>query len=126
MTLYILNYNNYYNRILKKEESLEAYLEKVVYEMPSANFNPNDNIYTEQIIGAGTYDGSGDYLLVVNELAEIVSRWFILEAIRMRAGQYKLQLYRDTLVDYYQEVLGVKRPYNDKDAVEEILWSNED
>lgn len=25
----------------------------------------------------------------------------------------------------YQEVLGVKRPYNDKDAIEEILWSKE-
>lgn len=105
MTLYILNYNNYYNRILKKEDSLEAYLENVIYYLDSVNFNHNDNVYTEHIIGVGDYNGTGDYLVVTNEYNEIVSRWFILEAVRTRGGQYKLELYRDTLVDYYDQII---------------------
>lgn len=105
MVLYILEYNNYYNRILKKEDSLQAYIPKVIYTLSQVNFNPNDHIYTEHIIGAGDYDGKGDYVLVVNDYNEIVSRWFILEAVRTRSGQYKLELYRDTLVDYYDNII---------------------
>lgn len=106
MTLYILNYNNYYNRILKKEDTLEDYIKnRLVYSLLSTNFNPNDNVYTEHIIGVGDYDGKGDYLVVANEYNEILSRWFILEVVRTRAGQYKLELYRDTLVDYYNQII---------------------
>lgn len=105
MTLYILSYNNYYNRIIKKESNLEDYMPSVIYEINGVNFNPNDNIYTEQILGSGDYEGQGDYLLVVNEYSEIQSRWFILEAKRTRAGQYILQLYRDTIVDFYNKVI---------------------
>ena len=51
MTLYILNYNNYYNRILKKEDTLSAYLgannENLVYDLSGVNFNPNDSVNTE-------------------------------------------------------------------------------
>lgn len=48
MTLYVLNYNNYYNRILKKEDTLSAYLDSnKVYELSGVNFNPNDGVNTE-------------------------------------------------------------------------------
>lgn len=53
------------------------------------------------------YDGTGDYLLVVNELNEIVSRWFIIESVRDRAGQYTLTLHRDLVADHYNEILNV-------------------
>lgn len=51
MTLYVLRYNNYYNRIVKKEDSLSAYLgtnnENLIYDLPGVNFNPNDGVMTE-------------------------------------------------------------------------------
>jgi hypothetical protein len=127
MTLYILKYNNYYNRILKKEATLEAYMSHVLYELQQVNFNPNDHIYTEHIIGAGDYDGRGDYLLVVDDYNEIVSRWFIIEAVRTRGGQYKLELYRDTLVDYYDKIIDspvfIEKAYlNDNDP---LIFNNE-
>lgn len=105
MTLYILNYNNYYNRRLKRENTLEAYLEFEHYSLASVNFNPNDGVDTSHVMGTGDYDGRGDYLLVVNERGQIQSRWFIIEAVRNRAGQYQVILHRDLLVDYYSETI---------------------
>lgn len=105
MLLQILKYNNYYNRLVKQENSLADYQYYVIYQLDNVNFNPNDFIYTEHIIGSGSYDGTGDYLLVVDENNEIVSRWFILEAVRKRGGQFSLNLYRDTIADYYNLII---------------------
>ena len=104
MTLYILsNYNNYYNRIVKFEKDVQGYIDnyEVEYTEKGANFIPNDNINTEHTIGTYTYSGEGNYLLVVDVDGNIVSRWFIIESIRTRAGQYRLILRRDIIVDYY-------------------------
>lgn len=44
-------------------------------------------------------------MLVVNEFNEIVSRWFIIESVRDRAGQYTLTLHRDLVADHYDELV---------------------
>ena len=103
MTLYICNYNNYYNRILKKESDIMGYLDSVKYVVPSTNFNPNDGVNTTHVIGAGDYHGVGDYLIAL-EGNEIRSRWFIIDSIRTRAGQHELTLRRDLLVDFWADV----------------------
>lgn len=104
MTLYILNYNNYYNRLVKTEPSLEDYQEYIIFEHISSNFNPNDGIETQHIIGVGDYDGKGDYLIAANS-DDIVSRWFIIEAKRTRAGQWQITLHRDVIADYYNLIM---------------------
>lgn len=99
-----MGYNNYYNRLLKIEDSLSAYID-IAYDFyqtaSGTNFNPNDGVNTEHIIGVGDYSGDGDYMVVTNDYNEIVSRWFIIESQRTRAGQYKLLLHRDVIADYY-------------------------
>ena len=106
MTLYILEYNNYYNRILKREETLEDYQEYVLYTLDKVNFVPNDGVNTTHDVGNQTpYDGYGNYMLVVNEMREIVSRWFIIDSVRVRGGQYHLTLRRDLLADFKDDVL---------------------
>lgn len=106
MTLYVLNYNNYYNRILKKFDTINEYADYIIYTLETANFNPNDGVNTTHVIGAAVpYDGSGDYLLVVNEFNEIVSRWFIIDGARVRGGQFQLNLRRDLLADFKDDVL---------------------
>lgn len=105
MTLYILSYNNYYNRLVKKERSLSAYLDYEVYTLSATNFVPNDSINAQHIVGAGEYNGLGDYALIVNEDNEIISRWFIIDSVRTRAGQYQLTLRRDVVVDYYNIII---------------------
>lgn len=106
MDLYFLIYNNYYNRIVKKESSLSAYLEYQVGEplLNVINWNPRDGVSTEQILNSWNYE-TPDYLLVV-ENNEIVSRWFVIESEYLRNGQYKVSLYRDVVVDNYDSIIG--------------------
>lgn len=104
-TLQVLTYNNYYNRIIKVEDDLEAYAEYVVFSIEGVNFNENDGIDTEHILGGTTeYDGKGDYLLSIDENNNF-KRWFILEAQRTRAGQWKISLRRDLVADYKENAI---------------------
>lgn len=103
----IYTYNNYYNRIIKKEgNTVSAYNANLtsVYTQSSCNFNPNDGISTSHIIG-NDYNGTGDYLLVADDNGNITSRWFILESDRTRSGQYELTLRRDLIIDFYDQVI---------------------
>ena len=106
-TLYLLSYNNYYNRIVKREENLSNYLNYVVYDPLVCNFNPADGIETEHYFNISYIADmpSVDYLLVVDEEQEIVSRWFIVNAERVRGGQYRFSLHRDLVADFYQEAV---------------------
>lgn len=97
MTLHLLRYNNYYNRIIKRLDTIAEYEDYTLESFSNINFNPNDGITTEQIIN---YNGAiPDYVIVTSD-NEIVSRWFVIEAVRTRAQQFKLDLYRDTVADY--------------------------
>lgn len=68
MTLYILNYNNYYNRLVKVKADLLDYQPYIIHTLTGTNWNPDDNIDTEHIFGSvdNQYNGAGDYCLVVN------------------------------------------------------------
>lgn len=103
-TLYLLNYNNYYNRLIKKEDTLQAYSPYVVAELTATNFNPNDHIDTNHIVNIDD-NLSPDYAIILNEFGEIVSRWFIMESIRIRGNQYNLSLHRDVVSDYYNIIM---------------------
>lgn len=104
MNLHLYEYNNYYNRTIKSFSSLEDINEFEVFIEQNTNFNPNDGITTEHIIGGPLiYSGSADYA-VVEEGNEIISRWFVIENIRTRGGQYRVILKRDSVADYAVEV----------------------
>ena len=102
-TLVFLQYNNYYNRIVKREEDPLNYLNYELFRLTATNFNPNDGVNTEHIVNMddGIYP---DYMVVFNEASELVSRWFIIECDRIRGGQYRLTLHRDTVADYYEDI----------------------
>ena len=122
MTIYVLSgFNNYYNRIVKKFDTIEEYMPYVLHTQNNYNFVPNDGVNTQVVLGSNvnTYDGTGDYL-IVTELKQvpddvyhdvfvwkefIVSRWFIIESARDRAGQFTLTLHRDLIVDFYDSVI---------------------
>ena len=108
MNLYYLHFNNYYNRIVKKFDTLAEYLTLPYYDnvlTPSIAFNPNDGVDTKQVANVPvgnefTYD-----YCVLADGNDIVSRWFILDANRNRNGQYTLTLRRDMFADSYDPVL---------------------
>ena len=126
MTILLLKgYNNYFNRIVKRESSIANYKSASTsyLEYTTVNFDPNDGIATSLIVGGPnqkqtvTIDsqevtkildfedmGSPDYL-VAHEDGVIKSRWFINECVRVRGGQYKLALKRDVLVDFNLQVM---------------------
>ena len=95
--LYLFNYNNYFNRLFKKESSLADY-GTPIYSL-TANFNYNDGVDTYHDINYNGQDG--DYFIVCDDENEIVSRWFVLENKRNRGGQHRLTLKRDLKVDLY-------------------------
>lgn len=112
MNLYLLQYNQYYNRLVKREEGLSAYLPYVVYG-PSINdeylltdienFYEADGIDMKQTVN--TPDADFDYLVAADEYGRIHSRWFVIQALRTAIGQYELSLHRDLLADYYDFII---------------------
>lgn len=102
-TLYLLNYNNYYNRIVKTT-TLSNYKDNayLLYTKTDYNFKPMDSCYTDIILNISD-TLNPDYLVVTetsNGTESIASRWFILESSRTRGGQYKMRLRRDIFADY--------------------------
>ena len=128
MNLYILKYNNYYNRTIKKEDSLTDYLEyQLGNVIQGVSFNPGDGIATQQVVNLSE-DQIGDYLLAVNENNEIDSRWFILDCRRERTGQYTITLRRDLITDNYNAVTNApcfieKATLDDSDP---MIYNSED
>lgn len=107
MTLLLIEFNNYFNRIVKKYDSHEDYIsESTNYHFikEQYNFNPNDGINANAIIN-WTLKWNPDYLLCLNDNNEIVSRWYIMESVRTRGGQYSITLRRDVLSDKLDTVL---------------------
>ena len=102
MQLVLLSYNNYANRILKKEDTVSDYYQsaKSFYIIQDYDFNPADGVDTRVTLGGEYYDYNAvhDYLLVCDG-NDIVSRWFIMDADRTRTGQYVINLHRDVLAD---------------------------
>ena len=116
MQLLLLHYNNYFNRIIKKKDTVADYkaADTNYKEVANINFNPGDGVATSIVLGLGqngsifTGTNEFDYLVAyetVDNKQVIDSRWFILEQDRKRGGQYELTLKRDVLADNYNDVI---------------------
>lgn len=103
-TLYLLNYNNYYNRILKHEADLNGYLNFSPVRITGYNFSPNDSVTTTITVNIDDSLSTVDYCVVANEYNNIVSRWFVIEGQRVRGNQYTYTLYRDTVADFFNVI----------------------
>ena len=106
MTLYLFNFNNYYNRIVKRYNTIGEYTQHgtELAIVNGVNFNPNDGVSTKQIIN---YIGTDmpDYLVCLNPDNTINTRWFVIEGRRTLGGQYELTLFRDLVADWYEKVI---------------------
>lgn len=116
MQLLLLHYNNYFNRIIKKKDTIADYkaADDKYKEVSNINFNPGDGVNTSIVLGLGqtgtifTSTDEFDYLVAyetIDNVPKIDSRWFILEQDRKRGGQYELTLKRDVLADNYTDVI---------------------
>ena len=115
MQLLLLHYNNYFNRIIKKEDTVAKYMNADAHYRVASNinFNPGDGVNTSLVLGCGANGNifdveEFDYLVayeIVDDVSVIRGRWFILEQDRKRAGQYELTLKRDVIADNYNDVV---------------------
>ena len=103
-TIYLLKYNNYYNRIVKKEDTLGAYLtqDRLLDTFENVNFVPADGVDTTLVV---KHEGINPDYLIVADGNDIESRWFVVESDIIRGGQYRLTLHRDVIVDSYDLVI---------------------
>lgn len=99
-------FNNYFNRkIIRFDDygdytsSVENYYEPLDSKGNFAlfDFNPNDNVTTEITVNDCPFDP--DYFLLIDEDEEIISRWFVIEQVRNRQGQWKYFIKRDVISD---------------------------
>ena len=119
--LLLRGFNNYHKRTIIKYSTLDDYESNSAsyLNFASINFNPNDEVMTELIVGNDSqkennavlsFDtiGCPDYLVVyqtVNSVSTITSRWFILEAVKTTQGQFRLALKRDVIADHLDWLL---------------------
>ena len=101
MDIRILKYNNYYNRIVKYEKTLDDYMKYVIAVIYNANFKPNDGVTSQCVFtyNSALQNKGGDYAIITNADGTEITRWFIMESVRLTNGQYRLTLRRDLIVD---------------------------
>lgn len=103
VTLNYYKFNNYYNRQIIKFDSLDLYEEyRVGQPKVREAFNTSDGV--ETTIVENWSDEMPNYC-IATEGPTIVSRWFILEADRIRKDQYNLHLRRDLVSDNFDELI---------------------
>ena len=109
MNLVLYQGNNYYNRKIIRANSYTDYEAKgfiAIAETLGTSFIVNDGIRTTHVIN---YDhdllGFGDYVVVYDENDEVSSRWWVTESVVTRNGQVRLELLRDVIADWYDQVM---------------------
>ena len=134
---FLKRFNNYFNRKVILYDNLEDYQNNAEdYDVPMNqagtgyalfDFNPNDHVATEVIANEISFDP--DYLVVFDADDEVISRWFVLEMVRTREGQWRYTLRRDVLAERYLNI--VEAPvFVEKGIIQDtnspILLNNED
>lgn len=105
MTLYLYNFNNYYNRLLDVRDSLSEYEDFFIKATPSGvNFNPNDGVNTSIVLNISDDEIPNYIICVPDGTQDIHSRWYVMDANRTTGNQYRVNLLRDVLADYYNEI----------------------
>lgn len=118
-TIYLLQFNNYFNRTLKGPySSVDDYTDHggtIVGQIINMSlWNPNDGVDTVITSNLGL-TAIPDYCLV-EDSSVVIQRWFVTEAKRLQSQQYQLTLHRDVLADNYDSII------NNPDTFVERGW----
>lgn len=105
--IYLLSYNNYYNRQVKKLDTIQDYINGgyLIGTIPNCNFAMRDGIASDLIVNQSFVETQPDYVLIA-ERGEggvetgVFSRWFVIDTEEIRGNQYSFQVKRDIWVDY--------------------------
>ena len=133
--VYLLNYNNYYNRQVKKLNTIQDYINGG-YQLNTTVENINvafgDGLTSELIINQSFVNKQPDYVIIeerdhASGEEGNFSRWFIIDSELTRGGQYHFSIKRDICADFYDLMMNstyfVERGYvsNSND----LIFNNE-
>ena len=105
MKLCLYNFNNYANRVLDVRNKLEDYQDYFIKSTANGvNFNPNDGVNTSIVLNIADDEIPNYIICVPDGTLDIDSRWYVIDAIRTTGNQYRVNLLRDVLADYYSEL----------------------
>ena len=103
-TVYCYKFNNYYNRIIKRYDTIVEYGTPML-KQENCNFVHGDGVNSTFTINKSlTLLDTPDYV-VVEDYNENISRWFVINSFKNRSGQDTLTLRRDLIADFYSDVL---------------------
>ena len=126
MTLLLLSYNNYFNRIIKRD-TLEGYLTYKCKYVQNYAFQYRDGVNTDITI-TWKEDFTPDYCVVLKDNGSIDSRWFLTDAKYINGSQFFSTLKRDLVADYYEDVIHapafIEKGY--VDANSPLIFNKED
>ena len=114
-TVYLLQYNNYFNRTVKGEafyniDNYTANGATIVGQITNMSlWNPNDGVETTITSTLGL-TAVPDYCVVCDGVT-VLQRWFVIEAKRLQGQQYRLTLRRDVIADNYTEIMSNTENY---------------
>lgn len=107
--LFLKNYNNYFNRIIKYQtySDISSSLDNTnSRSFTNINFDEADGLYTEQVVNWDK-TWTPDYMMIISGTSTITidQRWFIIEWQKLRKSQYRAILKRDVIADNYNTVI---------------------
>lgn len=106
--LFLEKFSNYSSRkIYRLDTRMEYIAGRLFCELSTNNFNPNDGIEADAIVN-WPKEWEPDYMVLLTDDQKVSSRWFVMEWIRTRGGQYRAVLRRDVLADYLGPVMKAK------------------
>ena len=103
-TVYFYKFNNYYNRIVKRYDTIAGYGTPMA-KQENCNFVHGDGVNSSFTFNKEVgFTDTPDYV-VVEDYKGNISRWYVTNSFKTRDRQDKLTLRRDLIADFYNDVL---------------------
>lgn len=130
-TIYLLQFNNYFNRTVKgpysRVDDYTYHGATIVGQITNMSlWNPNDGVDTTITSSLGI-TAVPDYALV-EDGSTVVQRWFVVEAKRIQGQQYRLTLHRDTIAEEYALIMNNEANYVERgwcDVANSAIYNTE-
>lgn len=103
-SVYFYKFNNYYNRIIKRYESIEDYGEPIASQL-NCNFVHGDGVNASFTLNKGLLLNDTPDYCIVSDYNGNISRWYVINSFKSRSGQDLLTLRRDLIADFYDDVI---------------------
>lgn len=103
-TVYFFKFNNYYNRVIKRHDTVADYGEPLGVQQ-DCNFVHGDGVNSSFTFNRSlSITETPDYVVVSDYLGNL-SRWFVTNSFKSRDRQDRLELRRDVIADYYSDIV---------------------